>query len=49
MLIASGQIRAEGAQRIEHKSVAASVIALLRDGLSVNEPRDQRPDRLTTK
>ena len=35
MLIASGQIRPEGAERIEHKSLAASVIALLRDGLSV--------------
>jgi AcrR family transcriptional regulator len=35
MLIASGQIRAEGAERIEHKSLTASVIALLRDGLSV--------------
>jgi len=35
VLIASGQIRSEGAERIEHQSVAASVIALLRDGLSV--------------
>jgi AcrR family transcriptional regulator len=35
MLIASGQIRAEGAEPIEYKSLAASVIALLRDGLSV--------------
>jgi hypothetical protein len=34
MLIASGQIRAEGAEPIEYKSLAASVIALLRDGLS---------------
>jgi AcrR family transcriptional regulator len=35
MLIASGRIRPEGAERIEHNSLAASVIALLRDGLSV--------------
>lgn len=35
MLIASGQIRPEGAARIDYKSLAASVIALLRDGLSV--------------
>jgi AcrR family transcriptional regulator len=35
MLIASGQVRSEGSERIEHKSLAASVIALLRDGLSV--------------
>jgi AcrR family transcriptional regulator len=35
MLIASGQIRAEGAERIEHKSMATSVLALQRDGLSV--------------
>jgi Tetracyclin repressor-like, C-terminal domain len=34
MLIASGQIRLDGAERLEHKSLAASVIALLRDGLS---------------
>ena len=34
-LIASRQIRSEGAERIEHKSLAASVISLLRDGLSV--------------
>lgn len=35
MLIASGQVRPEGAERIDYKSQAASVIALLRDGLSV--------------
>jgi AcrR family transcriptional regulator len=35
MLIASGQIRPEGAERVDYKSLAASVIALLRDGLSV--------------
>jgi hypothetical protein len=35
MLIASGQIRSDGAERIEHRSLAASVLALLRDGLSV--------------
>jgi len=35
MLIASGRIRPEGAERIDHKSLAGSVIALLRDGLSV--------------
>lgn len=34
-LIASGQIRSEGAERNEHKSLAASVISLLLDGLSV--------------
>ena len=35
MLIASGQIRPDGAERLEHKSLAASVLALQRDGLSV--------------
>jgi len=35
MLIASGQIRSEGAERIEHKSLAASVLGLQRDGFSV--------------
>jgi AcrR family transcriptional regulator len=35
MLIASGQIRSDSAERIEHKSLAASVLALQRDGLSV--------------
>jgi AcrR family transcriptional regulator len=42
MLIASGQIRAEGAEPIEYKSLAASVIALLRDGLSVKESGDKK-------
>ena len=35
MLIASGQIHSEGAERIEHKALAASVLALQRNGLSV--------------
>jgi len=45
MLIASGQIRSEGAERIEHKSLAASVLALQRDGLSVKAPggRERAP------
>ncbi len=37
MLIASGQIRVEGPEPIEYKSLAASVIALLREGLSVSK------------
>jgi AcrR family transcriptional regulator len=35
LLIASGRIRSEGAERIEHKALAVSVITLLQEGLSV--------------
>jgi AcrR family transcriptional regulator len=45
MLISSGQIHSDSAERIEHKSLAASVLALQRDGLSVRAaPKKRRLD-----
>jgi AcrR family transcriptional regulator len=35
LLVASGQIRLESTERIDHRELAVSVISLLRDGLSV--------------
>ena len=50
MLIASGRIRSDSGDRVQHKSLAASVIALLRDGLSVKAMggRKRAPPRSRT-
>lgn len=44
LLIASGQIPSESADRIDHRALAVSVISLLRDGLSGGS--DARPTRI---